>query len=309
MTKKIKKTKKNNKRGTKKITKRNNKKLYGGVFSSTKPIPSTSNNTTTLLRSRTPSIADEGEITNGEIIAFTLFSFIPETGKSSFISIIDNNLDFVNNIHEEIKNNTLNFSTNEPYRKFINDLGQWILFDYNPQFSTCMFQILYNTINDNNFLNDKVDTDTQYNVLLKNVKQMIVKKEEENTKLESQDVIYIQNDRIISLLRIFLRMLNIPENKKEIMESISSQKANIVSYKPSILCILKHLIDSKALQKDNVRILLGNLIKDMTIKYNLSNWTSIVKSGSDLIGNCKTIIATNAVSTAVSSSFSKYLGR
>ena len=309
MTKKTKKTnKKNNKKGSKKITQRNKKNLYGGIFSTTKSTPSTSS-TTTSSRPRTPSIADEGEITNGEIIAFTLFSFIPETGKSSFISIIDNNLDFVNNIHEEIKNNTLNFSTNEPYRKFINDLGQWILFDYNPQFSTCMFQILYDTINDNNFLNDKVDTDTQYNVLLKNVKQMILKKEEENTKLDAQDVIYIQNDRIISLLRIFLRMLNIPENKKEIMESISSQKANIISYKPSILCILKHLIESKALQKDNVRILIGNLIKDMTIKNNISSWISIVKSGSDLIGNCKTTIATNAVSTAVSSSFSKYLGR
>ena len=108
MTKKT--NKKINKRGFKKITKRN-KRLYGGIFSTTKSTPSTSS-TTTSSRPRTPSIADEGEITNGEIIAFTLFSFIPETGKSSFISIIDNNLDFVNNIHEEIKNNTLNFSTN-----------------------------------------------------------------------------------------------------------------------------------------------------------------------------------------------------
>ena len=172
-----------------------------------------------------------------------------------------------------------------------------------------MFQILYDTISDNNFLNDKVDIDTQYNILLKNVKQMIVRKEEENDKLDYQDVIFIQNDRIISLLRIFLRMLNIPENKKGIMEGISSQKTTINSYKRSILCILKHLIETKALQKDNVRILIGNLIKDMTIKNNLSNWTTIVKNGSELIGNCGSTIATNAVSNVVSSSFSKYLGR
>jgi hypothetical protein len=305
MTKKTNK-KYSNKKNLKKRTQRNNKKLYGGIFSTTKSNTSSSN---TSSRPRSPSITDEGEITNGEIIAFTLFSFIPETGKSSFISIIDNNLDFVNNIHEEIKNNTLNFSTNESYRKFINDLGQWILFDYNPQFSTCMFQILYDTISDNNFLNDKVDIDTQYNILLKNVKQMIVRKEEENDKLDYQDVIFIQNDRIISLLRIFLRMLNIPENKKGIMEGISSQKTTINSYKRSILCILKHLIETKALQKDNVRILIGNLIKDMTIKNNLSNWTTIVKNGSELIGNCGSTIATNAVSNVVSSSFSKYLGR
>ena len=305
MTKKTNK-KYSNKKNLKKRTQRNNKKLYGGIFSTTKSNTSSSN---TSSRPRSPSITDEGEITNGEIIAFTLFSFIPETGKSSFINIIDNNLDFVNNIHEEIKNNTLNFSTNESYRKFINDLGQWILFDYNPQFSTCMFQILYDTISDNNFLNDKVDIDTQYNVLLKNVKQMIVRKEEENDKLDYQDVIFIQNDRIISLLRIFLRMLNIPENKKAIMEGISSQKTTINSYKRSILCILKHLIETKALQKDNVRILIGNLIKDMTIKNNLSNWTTIVKNGSELIGNCGSTIATNAVSNVVSSSFSKYLGR
>ena len=293
------------KKKSNKTTKRN-KKIYGGVFSSsTKPnTESYSYSNNTLSRSRSPSIVDEGEITNGEIIAFTLFSFIPETGKSSFISIIDNNLDFVNNIHEEIKNNTLNFSTNEQYRKFINDLLQWILFDYNPQFSTCMFQILYNTLNDNNFLNDKVDIDTQYNILLINVNQMIIKKEEENTKLESQNVIYIQNDRIISLLRIFLRFLNIEENKKVIKEAITSQKTTINSYKRSILCILKHLIDTNILQKDNVRILIGNLIKDMTVKNNLSNWTTIVKSGSDLIGNCGSTIATNAVSNAVSSSFS-----
>ena len=298
------------KKKSNKTTKRN-KKIYGGVFSySTKPnTESYSSSNNTLSRSRSPSIVDEGEITNGEIIAFTLFSFIPETGKSSFISIIDNNLDFVNNIHEEIKNNTLNFSTNEQYRKFINDLLQWILFDYNPQFSTCMFQILYNTLNDNNFLNDKVDIDTQYNILLTNVKQMIIKKEEENTKLESQNVIYIQNDRIISLLRIFLRFLNIEENKKGIKHAITSQKSTINSYKSSILCILKHLIDTNILQKDNVRILIGNLIKDMTVKNNLSNWTTIVKSGSDLIGNCGSTIATNAVSNAVSSSFSKYLRR
>jgi hypothetical protein len=305
MTKKTNK-KYSNKKNLKKRTQRNNKKLYGGIFSTTKSDTSSSN---TSSRPRSPSITDEGEITNGEIIAFTLFSFIPETGKSSFISIIDNNLDFVNNIHEEIKNNTLNFSTNESYRKFINDLGQWILFDYNPQFSTCMFQILYDTISDNNFLNDKVDIDTQYNILLKNVKQMIVRKEEENDKLDYQDVIFIQNDRIISLLRIFLRMLNIPENKKGIMEGISSQNTTINSYKRSILCILKHLIETKALQKDNVRILIGNLIKDMTIKNNLSNWTTIVKNGSELIGNCGSTIATNAVSNVVSSSFSKYLGR
>ena len=305
MTKKTNK-KYSNKKDLKKRTQRNNKKLYGGIFSTTKSNTSSSN---TSSRPRSPSITDEGEITNGEIIAFTLFSFIPETGKSSFISIIDNNIDFVNNIHEEIKNNTLNFSTNESYRKFINDLGQWILFDYNPQFSTCMFQILYDTISDNNFLNDKVDIDTQYNVLLKNVKQMIVRKEEENDKLYYQDVIFIQNDRIISLLRIFLRMLNIPENKKGIMDGISSQKTTINSYKRSILCILKHLIETKALQKDNVRILIGNLIKDMTIKNNISNWTTIVKNGSELIGNCGSTIATNAVSNVVSNSFSKYLGR
>jgi hypothetical protein len=199
-------------------------------------------------------------ISNGEILAFLLIDLIAETQTNYFHQLIDKNVEFINSIQVvnsgnnndtatiianviNNKNIPLKFSQNELFRKFINDIIQWLLFDYNHELQSSIFETLYETLLDDNFL-QTTNEDDNYDILIKNVQQMIMVKSKQLLDISASDPKHKEIDGVISLLRILLRYLKLPASKATIMTGITSNAANIKQYKKSVLCILKYLIQT-----------------------------------------------------------------
>lgn len=244
-------------------------------------------------------------ISNGEILAFLLIDLIAETQTNYFHQLIDKNVEFINSIqvvNSDNKNNNndtatiianvinnknipLDFSQNELFRKFINDIIQWLLFDYNHELQSSIFETLYETLLDDNFL-QTTNEDVNYDILIKNVQQMIMVKSNQLLNISASDPKHKEIDGVISLLRILLRYLKVPTSKTTIMSGITSNAANIKQYKKSVLCILKYLIQTKLLENDKIRPIISDLITDMALHNNYSTWKTLITKSASLVGNC-----------------------
>ena len=241
-------------------------------------------------------------ISNGEILAFLFMDLIAETQSNYFGKLIDKNIEFINSIQivnsngdnnantiiaNVINNNNipLDFNKNELFRKFINDIIQWLLFDYNHELQSSIFETFYETLLDDNFL-QTTNVDINYDILIKNVKQMIMIKSNQLINIGTNDPKHKEIDGVITLLRIFLRYLNAPTSKTNIMNALTNNATNIKQYKKSVLCILKYLIQTKLLQNDKVRNIISDLITDMTLHNNFSTWKTLIAKSASLVGNC-----------------------
>jgi hypothetical protein len=253
-------------------------------------------------------------ISNGDILAFILKDLITDQQVINLGNLIQNNLEFIDSIVfvkmidpsnncpvsaiMNVINNTkipLDYAKNEQLRKLVNDIIQWLLFDYSNELRISLFEILYETFLDNNFLLTSDDT-TNFNILLQNVQQVIMIRTNElyNTGGVS-DPKYEPLFCAITLLRIILKFLNDDTTKQTVMGFINPNQRNIKKYRTSILCILKYLITEDSLKNDKVRILISDYIKDMTLHNNFSTWITVVTNGATIIGNCSGSIFLNLV--------------
>jgi hypothetical protein len=138
---------------------------------------------------------------------------------------------------------------------------------------------------DDNFL-QTTNEDVNYDILIKNVQQMIMIKSKELLNISASDPKHKEIDGVITLLRIFLRYLKVPTSKTTIMAAITNNAANIKQYKKSVLCILKYLIQTKLLENDKIRPIISDLITDMALHNNYSTWKTLIAKSASLVGNC-----------------------
>jgi hypothetical protein len=224
---------------------------------------------------------DQFQITNVEVIIF-LIDFLDKTNlKNIFLT----HYKFINAIETE----KLVFNENPEFRKFMNDIIQWFLLDYNQEFSNCLLEIIKKTIENAVFLNKTTNPDEKYNILLLNVYDMIVK--------------YNNNEdaRFFSLLQILLRGLRMPKVKEMILSSLQPQEDNLIQYKNTIVCLLDNIIKNDLLHKEEIRQLIKQIIEELSYQ-NAYNWNTFKKLTA-LVSNCALTITSNISSVAAKAAY------
>lgn len=225
---------------------------------------------------------EENSISNTEILGFVVYLLLPKT---DFINIINNNQHFIDTIESQ----ELDFSKNQEYRKIINETVQWLLLDFDKHFLNSILLTLKNTFSNPQFLNEQTDINERYNVLLKNLIVTINEKTSAN-----EDII------IIMLLKIVLRVLNMPNIKTTIIQQLQAQNQKITQFKNSIICILNYLIKIELANNEKMRLLIKELIEQMS--YTNQRW-EIIKKMTSITGSCGLTITSDVTKTAVSSGF------
>lgn len=224
---------------------------------------------------------DQFQITNVEVIIF-LIDFLDKTNlKNIFLT----HYKFINAIETE----KIVFNENPEFRKFMNDIVQWFLLDYNQEFSNCLLEIIKKTIENPVFLNKTTSPDEKYNVLLLNVYDMIVK--------------YNNNEdaRFFSLLQILLRGLRMPKVKEMVLSSLQQQEDNLIQYKNTIVCLLDNIIKYDLLHKEEIRQLIKQIIEELSYQ-NAYNWNTFKKLAG-LVTNCALSITSNISSVAAKAAY------
>ena len=224
---------------------------------------------------------DEYNISNTEVLLF-LIDFL---NKNNLQNIILGHHKFIDSIETQ----KLEFGTNSEFRKFVSDVIQWFLFDYNQSFSNCVLEIIKKSIENPLFLSKTASPDEKYNVLLLNVYNMIAKK-------NNQD-----DDVIVTLLRILLRALRLPQVKEPVITSLQAQQDNLIQFKTTIVCLLDNIIKKDLLHNEEIRKLLREIIEDLTYK-NVYNWT-MMKKLAGLITSCALSVTSNLTSLAAKGTY------
>lgn len=245
------------------------------------------------------------DISNGEIIAFVLKDLITDQQIINLGNIINKNIDFINSIESVNTINPTNncpvsammsvlnsqkipldYEKNEKYRSLLNDIIQWLLFDYSNILRVSLFEIIYQTFLDNNFLST-VNDNTNYDILLKNTMQVIMLRTNDiNSTTGVSDPQHEPLFCAITLLRIILKFLKVPETTTLIMSYLNPNQTIIQQFRKTILCIVKYVITTDLTKNNEVRILISDYIKDMTLHRNFSTLVTVLKKSVSLIGNC-----------------------
>jgi hypothetical protein len=224
---------------------------------------------------------DKFQISNVEVILF-LIEFL---NKNNLKNILLTHFQFINNIENE----KLVFNENPAFRKFINDIIQWFLLDYNQSFSNSLLEIIKNTIQNPVFLSKNSSPDDKYNVLLMNVYTMITKYN------NSEDV------EFFSLLEILLRGLRMPKVKELVLSNLQLQQDNLIQYKSTIVCLLDNMIKKDLLHKEEIRKLIKEILEELS--YNTAyNWATFKKLAG-LVSNCALTVTSNVTAVAAKGAY------
>lgn len=253
-----------------KTLKRKCKKFYGGVPSDTDIV----------------SIIKTHNIENVEIILF----FIDFLKRTQIQNILIKYYTFINGI-DIINNNLsqkLDFTNNDEYRKLINEIIQWFMLDYNKEFINSILTIIKNTLNDNDFLDEKTEINQKYNILLLNVSIIIDKfgSISNNNPIEDKETIEIN-----VLLRIILKILALSSVKENIMNVIIKQMSTFIVLKHTIICLLDYLISHDSFHEAKIRKTLTEYIEKFTYDTIYDNINDI----SQMLGNCAASLGVDVV--------------
>lgn len=229
---------------------------------------------------------DQYKISNVEVIFF-LIDFL---NKNNLQNIILGHHIFINSIEDQ------KFEFDNPeFRKFISDLIQWFLLDYDQKFSNCILEIIKKTLENPQFLNKNALPDEKYNILLLNIYDMILKN-------NNQD-----NLVIFVLLQILLRALRMPQVKEAVITNIQTQQDNLIEFKKVLVCLLDNIIKKDLLHNEEIRKLLREIIEDLTYK-NVYNWDTFKKLAG-LISNCPISVTSTVGSVVAKGVYKKTLGK
>jgi hypothetical protein len=228
------------------------------------------------------------QIANTDIILF-LIQFL---GKTDLKNILLSNYNFINSL----ENRQLDFKQDREFRKFINDIVQWFLLDYDRQFFNSLLEIVIKTLENPDFLNNEYPWSIRYGLLLLNVYQML---EFYNNKEESIDTFI--------LLQILLRLLRMPKVEEIITKNIDQQQTQLINYRNTIVCLLDTLIKQDLLHNPNIRELIKEFIEELTYNH-AYDWSTFSKL-TDLIKKCSFKITKDLSSVAATKVYNSTLGK
>jgi len=262
------------KKDTKRFRKTRNKRRFngggfGGLFSRTQRDPNYSpidpaiditntdqKNDVTNTDQETPDYRAkyiENDITNIEILAF-LIQLLNTTDFKE--KIITKNQQYLNSITSENIGASFHYGGNDKYRKFLNDVIQWFILDYNEDFFNNVLGVLLNCFKRPEFLLNNTDS---FDILLDELNKMINVKTAKNSNTEDPKI--KENNNNIFLLKLILELLTtIPALTKLVSDILINQKYILQQYPQSIGCIINYLMKKDIRQNEGVRKLIKNLI-------------------------------------------------
>ena len=234
------------------------------------------------------------QITEGITSYDKIYKYLLELlNRPDFKQIYEKNIKFIKSIN--INNNNFSdafdFSNNEQFRNFINDLLQWLLFDYNPYIFDTLLTVIYSCFNDPEspespeFLQDNVDSlQILFNNLqdmiigkgadVENLKEMIKAMVAEVEKLKEMIKPMVAEDNVekineinkkinektneINLLTLILYVLTIPSVTTAVSDFINKNKAVFLKYLEDIKCVLVEITYDKIKNNQVVRNAMTN---------------------------------------------------
>lgn len=258
---------------------------------------------------------EENNITNSELLLF-LIQFINE--QDGVKNIIKNNSSYINTIDKsDINTTTIEF------KKMLNDVIQWLLFNYDKDFFNVIINILINIVYKFNFDKNSsgayIQSDnTKLNIIIYTIIDVIIKLKNDNIKLteiiNNNKSLKISDPKLdqhqknninnIILLKIILKiifnnLLVIVNFLLTINENYNKNKGIILS-KNIILCVLHKILNMNISQNDEIKKLISEIIIDtnqFTNYKDLKFYNNLVKYFNKVFSilKCSTVILENTI--------------
>ena len=228
----------------------------------TKTKTKTKTNKTKKRRNKMMMIGGKPEIELG-ITYDTIFEYLIELfNRPDFkTKVFDKNKEFIQSISINNDNipESFNFLNNVEFRKFIDDLVQWLLLDYNPYIFNTLLTVIYNCFDNPKFLNN--DTDS-FQILFDNLQIMIIDK----MKNENYNANDIEKTNEINLLILILYLLTIPSVTTAVSNLINNNKVVFRSNLSDIKCVINDITKIDIKKNEMVRKLITNYFESLKIE-------------------------------------------
>jgi hypothetical protein len=188
--------------------------------------------------------------------------------------VIMKNQNYLNSITSENIGESFNYSQNQSYRIFINDIIQWLLLDYNQDFFNSVLDVLLKCFKRTDFLNNS----DPFNILLQELDNKINEKNMDTGSVNT-----------VTLLKIILEVLTtIPSITISVSNLLTSQKEILLQYSSSIICILNYLIQQDIKTNQGIRNLIQNYFKNMKL-----DLLGVIIPALKLVTSCSGSVASN----------------
>jgi len=243
------------------------------------------------------------QITPGITSYDKIYEYLLELlNRPDFKQIYEKNKEFIKSISISNDNFSVvfDFSTNKQFRNFINDLLQWLLFDYNPYIFDTLLTVILSCFNDDEFLEDNVDS---LQILFNKLQDMIVYK-----SLEARDDIEKTNE--INLLTLILYVLTIPSVTTAVSKLINNNKVIFQNNLKDIKCVLVEITYEKIKNTPSVRNAITNYFDSFNPKIRYTEIPGLVGNIAKCLPNLLNSFAANFVkakANAVSESIGKHI--
>jgi hypothetical protein len=245
----------------------------------------------------------ENTISNSNLLIF-IIKFISE--KDVLQSIILHNREYIDNIDI----NAIDYSDMK-FKILLNEVIQWLIFDYDKDFFNIIINIITNIIYKFNFdKSDKTNTyiqndNTKLNIIIFTIIDIITKLKEDNEKISViKNTVTVNNNNNIILLQILIKVItynltSISYFLLSINENYNKNKGVIVS-KNVILCLLQNILNLDISTNKKVKEIIGRVIKDHTKFKNYKDpefYKNIIEVLYELFGilKCSKVITDNSL--------------
>jgi hypothetical protein len=207
------------------------------------------------------------QITKGITSYDEIYKYLLELlNRPDFKQIYEKNIEFIKsiNINNDNFSDAFDFSTNKLFRNFINDLLQWLLFDYNPYIFDTLLTVIYSCFNDPEspespespeFLKDNVDS---LQILFNKLQDMILYKIGQSRNDVEKTGNDVEKTNEINLLTLILYVLTIPSVTTAVSDFINKNKAVFLKYLEDIKCVLVEITYDKIKNNQVVRNAMTN---------------------------------------------------
>lgn len=211
-----------------------------------------------------------------------LLELLPDFKKN----VLEKNKKFIQSISINNDNFSVcfDFSNNKEFRNFINDLIQWLLFDYNPYILDTLLTVIYSCFNDPHFLDKNVDS---LQILFEKLQDMIVY----NTINAKDDKEKINE---IQLLTLILYVLTIPSISLAVSNLINKNKDAFGKNVTDIKCVLTE-ITYKKINTQSIRNAISNYFDSFDPKIRYTEIPGLVGNIARCLPNLLNSFAANFV--------------
>ena len=261
------------------------------------------------------------QITEGITSYDKIYKYLLELlNRPDFKQIYEKNIKFIKSIN--INNNNFSdafdFSNNEQFRNFINDLLQWLLFDYNPYIFDTLLTVIYSCFNDPEspespespkspkspeFLEDNVDS---LQILFNKLQDMILYKIYKIGQSRND----VEKINEINLLTLILYVLTIPSVTTAVSDFINKNKVFFRENLKDIKCVLVEITYEKIKNTPSVRTAITNYFDSFSPKIRYGEIPGLVGNIAKCLPNLLNTFVANffiAKVNAVSQSFDKHI--